>query len=87
MVDNPARQAQKIAVPNNAIVAFTVQYKDSQGKDGFSPKTEQFPFAQSATVDLTNLFGVKPGLRSGLGSPRSAARRKTDPRSSTRKTA
>jgi hypothetical protein len=67
MADNPGapRQAQKIAVANNAalVVAFTVQYKDSQGKEGFSPKTDQFPFAQSATVDLTNLSGVKSGVK------------------------
>ncbi|WP_167484195.1 hypothetical protein [Mesorhizobium tamadayense] len=42
MTDNSTtpRQAQKIAVANNAalMLAFTVHFKDSDVKDGFSPK-------------------------------------------------
>jgi hypothetical protein len=67
MVDNPTtpRQAQKIGVANNAalMVAFTVHYTGSDGKEGFSPKTDHFPFAQSATVDMVKLAGVKPGVK------------------------
>jgi hypothetical protein len=67
MADNPtaSQQVQKIAVANNAalMVAFTVHFKDSDGKDGFSSKTDHFPFAQSVTVDMAKLAGIKPGIK------------------------
>ncbi len=59
------RQVQKIAVANNAalMVAFTVQFNDQDGKEGASPTTDHYPFAQSTTVDMAKLAGVKPGVK------------------------
>lgn len=58
-------QAQKIAVANNAalMVAFTVHFTGADGKQGLSSKTDHFPFAQSAAVDMAKIAGVEPGVK------------------------
>jgi hypothetical protein len=67
MPDSPpiTRQAQRIAVMNNAglVLSFQVKYKDQSGKDCVSDNSANILNPQKATIDMANAAGIQPGVK------------------------
>jgi hypothetical protein len=67
MPDSPpiTRQAQRVAVMNNAglVLSFQVKYKDQTGKDCVSPSSANILNPQKATIDMASAGGITPGAK------------------------
>lgn len=59
------RQAQRVAVLNNAavVLSFQVKYKDESGKDGVTASSGNLTYGQKHTIDLADRAGIHPGAK------------------------
>jgi hypothetical protein len=59
------RQAQRIAVMNNAglVLSFQVKYADQTGKDCVSPSSANILNPQKATIDMASAGGITAGAK------------------------